>query len=159
MPGELGCKVSTLERHKPLYLQTKERLKAWAIGPAPITATVSEGLPKEAPLRTDPGDLWCAVDGCAGRPLESGGSLVIPVGEGEEQRMFKLERKVDGAMAKVDHGAFRFVPMLQDKSDNDRGVSEKDRIFAPVQEGINTMSFLRETKGNRRNQQKAVYRG
>lgn len=114
---ELGCKVFTVERHKPLYLQTKERLKGMGYRFSAYYGDGFEGLPKEAPfdrILVTCGAPWIpvALEG----QLKVGGSLVIPVGEGEEQRMFKLERKADGAMAKVDHGAFRFVPMLQDKA-------------------------------------------
>ena len=41
---------------------------------------------------------------------------MIPVGEGEEQRMLCVERLSDVDFATKDLGSFRFVPMLQDKA-------------------------------------------
>ena len=44
--------------------------------------------------------------------LKPGGRLVIPVGEGDVQRMLCIDRKLDGTLEQRDLGAFRFVPML-----------------------------------------------
>jgi protein-L-isoaspartate O-methyltransferase len=41
--------------------------------------------------------------------------LVIPVGEGEVQRMYRIIKGSDGLLDQQDHGDFRFVPMLAAK--------------------------------------------
>jgi len=42
--------------------------------------------------------------------------MVVPVGEGEQQRMLKLEHRSDGELSITDLGVFRFVPMLKNKA-------------------------------------------
>jgi protein-L-isoaspartate(D-aspartate) O-methyltransferase len=75
-----------------------------------------KGLPREAPF-----DRIIVTCGAPYVPedllgqLKVGGILVIPVGDGEEQRMIRMERKEDGTFGSKDLGAFRFVPMLQDR--------------------------------------------
>ena len=113
----LGCKVFSIERHKPLYLQTKERLTRMGVRPTLSFGDGYKGLPKEAPfdrILVTCGAPWVPED-LLGQ-LKIGGLLVIPVGEGEEQRMMRLERLEDGTYRSDDRGAFRFVPMVQDKA-------------------------------------------
>ena len=42
--------------------------------------------------------------------------MVIPVGPDDVQIMTTVTRNADGSFRKSEHGAFRFVPMLEDKS-------------------------------------------
>ncbi len=114
---ELGCKVFSIERHKPLYLQTKDRLLGMGLRPSLYFGDGYKGLPKEAPF-----DRVLVTCGAPKVPedllgqLKVGGLLVIPVGEGDEQRMLVLERQEDGSFRSDDKGLFRFVPMLADKA-------------------------------------------
>ncbi|HRH70475.1 MAG TPA: protein-L-isoaspartate(D-aspartate) O-methyltransferase [Flavobacteriales bacterium] len=114
---ELGCKVFSIERHRPLYLQTKDRLMGMGVRPNLYFGDGYKGLPKEAPF-----DRVLVTCGAPKVPedllgqLKVGGLLVVPVGEGEEQRMLVLERQEDGSFRSDDHGLFRFVPMLADKA-------------------------------------------
>ncbi len=113
----MGVKVFSIERHKPLYLQTKERLVRMGMRPNLYFGDGYKGLPKEAPF-----DRVLVTCGAPFVPqdlldqLKVGGVLVIPVGEGEEQRMQRVERTETGKFLTTDRGTFRFVPMLQDKA-------------------------------------------
>ena len=114
---QLGCKVFSIERHRPLYLQTKDRLLNMGLRPNLYFGDGYKGLPKEAPF-----DRVLVTCGAPKVPedlldqVKIGGLLVIPVGEGEEQRMLVLERQEDGSFRSDDRGLFRFVPMLADKA-------------------------------------------
>ncbi len=114
---ELGCKVFSIERHRPLYLLTKERLGRIGYRCNLYFGDGFKGLPKEGPfdrILVTCGAPW-VPDDLLGQ-LKVGGSLVIPVGEGEEQRMLRIQRNADGTFEREDKGIFRFVPMLQDKA-------------------------------------------
>lgn len=76
-----------------------------------------KGLEREAPfdrILVTCGAPYIPLD--LQHQLKVGGRLVIPVGEGEEQRMLCVERLSDVDFATKDLGSFRFVPMLQDKA-------------------------------------------
>lgn len=113
---KLGAKVFSIERHKPLYLQTKTRLGQMGLRPSLYFGDGYKGLPKEAPF-----DRIIVTCGAPFVPqdllgqLKVGGVLVVPVGEGEEQRMLRMERMEDGGFSSEDKGRFRFVPMLEDR--------------------------------------------
>lgn len=115
--AELGAKVFSIERHRPLYLQTKERLQRMGYKASLSHGDGFAGSPREAPF-----DRVLVTCGAPFVPqalldqLRVGGRLVIPVGEGEVQRMVVHTKQADGTIAAVDKGAFRFVPMLQDKA-------------------------------------------
>lgn len=111
---KLGCKVFSIERHRPLYLQTKERLARMGFRPALYHGDGYLGLPKEMPF-----DRILVTCGAPEIPaalppqLKSSGLLVVPVGQGDEQRMLRVERDENGGLVQEDLGSFRFVPMLQ----------------------------------------------
>lgn len=114
---QLGCRVHSIERHRPLYLQTKERLGRLGYKAALYHGDGYLGLPKEAPF-----DRVIVTCGAPSVPeplvgqLKPGGRMVIPVGEGDVQRMLVVERELNGEVSRTDKGAFRFVPMLKDKA-------------------------------------------
>ena len=111
----LGVKVFSIERHRPLYLQTKDRLARMGYRTSLYHGDGYKGLPKEAPF-----DRILVTCGASSVPemlvaqLKVGGRMIVPVGEGDVQRMLVIERTVSG-ISSVDRGAFRFVPMLEDK--------------------------------------------
>lgn len=112
---KMGCKVFSIERHRPLYLQTKDRLQRMGMRPSLSYGDGYLGLPKEGPF--DRILVTCGapeIPGALPLQLKVGGLLIVPVGEGAEQRMLKLQRIENGGFTQVDMGAFRFVPMLQD---------------------------------------------
>jgi protein-L-isoaspartate(D-aspartate) O-methyltransferase len=114
---ELGVKVHSIERQRPLYLRTKERLSLMGYRPNLTFGDGYKGLPLEAPF-----DRVLVTCGAPFVPpdllgqLKPGGRMVIPVGEGDVQRMLCIDRNADGTFEQRDLGAFRFVPMLGDKA-------------------------------------------
>jgi protein-L-isoaspartate(D-aspartate) O-methyltransferase len=113
----LEARVCSIERHKPLYLQTKERLARLGYRAALFHGDGYAGLPREAPF--DRIIVTCGapvVPDALVDQLKPGGILVIPVGEGDIQRMLLIRRHADGSVSRSDEGSFRFVPMLADKA-------------------------------------------
>lgn len=114
---ELGMRVFSIERHKPLYLQTKERLSRLGYSAALTHGDGFAGLSREAPF-----DCILVTCGAPYVPpalveqLKPMGRLVIPVGEGEVQQMQLITKAQDGSTASTVKGAFRFVPMLSEKA-------------------------------------------
>ena len=47
--------------------------------------------------------------------LKNGGILVIPVGDGKEQKMLKIRKNIEGEISQEEFGTFKFVPMLERK--------------------------------------------
>lgn len=114
---EIGLRVFSIERHKPLYLQTKERLSRLGYSPNLSFGDGFLGLPREAHF--DAIIVTCGapfVPPALVNQLKPGGRLVIPVGEGEVQRMKVVTKSLNGDLSTVDKGDFRFVPMLAEKS-------------------------------------------
>ena len=115
--AKLGCKIFSIERQRPLYLQTKERLARSGVKANLYHGDGYAGLPREAPF-----DRILVTCGAPFVPqgltsqLKLGGRLVIPVGEGDEQCMLRITRSSEMDVTTEDLGAFRFVPMLQDKA-------------------------------------------
>lgn len=112
----LGARVLSIERHRPLYLRTKERLHRMKVKATLYHGDGYQGLPREAPF--DRILVTCgapAVPNALLDQLKEGGLAVIPVGEGEQQEMLRIRRTPDGGWERTAHGAFRFVPMLERK--------------------------------------------
>ncbi|MBK9174879.1 MAG: protein-L-isoaspartate(D-aspartate) O-methyltransferase [Flavobacteriales bacterium] len=113
----LGAKVFSIERHRPLYLQTKERLARLGYRASLYHGDGYAGIPREAPF-----DRIIVTCGAPEVPqalinqVKPGGRVVIPVGEGGVQHMLLLEKDLAGAVTRTDQGQFRFVPMLADKA-------------------------------------------
>ncbi len=114
---ELGARVFSIERHRPLYLQTKARLALLGYRATTFHGDGFAGLPVEAPF-----DRILVTCGAPFIPpalvdqLKCGGRLVIPVGEGEHQDMLLVTKNEQGAVRQELKGRFRFVPMLSDKA-------------------------------------------
>jgi protein-L-isoaspartate(D-aspartate) O-methyltransferase len=113
----LGVKIFSIERQKPLYLRTKERLLRMGVKGALFHGDGYLGLPREAPF-----DRILVTGGAPHVPgellqqLKVGGRAVIPVGDGGVQTMLEIERKGIDAFEQKEHGDFRFVPMLEQKT-------------------------------------------
>lgn len=112
---ELGAKVFSLERHRPLYQATKQRLTAMGYRATLFHGDGYKGLPMHAPF-----DKVIVTCGAPELPrellaqLKVGGVMVIPVGGEEGQSMQRIVRTAEGFRSE-EHGAFSFVPMLTDK--------------------------------------------
>ena len=115
--AEMGCKAYTIERHEPLYKQTSILLKE--IGYRQVRTFYGDGylgLPRHAPF-----DRIIVTAGATEVPqalldqLVIGGHLVIPVGEGEVQKMLRITRRTETEYDREVLGDFRFVPLLKGK--------------------------------------------
>ncbi|HQI70353.1 MAG TPA: protein-L-isoaspartate(D-aspartate) O-methyltransferase [Bacteroidales bacterium] len=116
---ELGAIVYTIERQKSLYQKTKLFLPSIGYNPKFFYGDGYKGLPAFAPF-----DKIIVTAGAPYIPemllnqLKNGGIMVIPVGEGDVQKMITVEKSVTGEVSIHEHGAFRFVPLLGDKAND-----------------------------------------
>jgi protein-L-isoaspartate(D-aspartate) O-methyltransferase len=113
----LGAKVFSIERHRPLHLEAKARLERMGHKVFLTHGDGYKGLPQFAPF--DKVLVTCGaphVPNALLDQLKLGGRLVIPVGEGAVQNMLAVDRKGAGEFEHIEHGAFKFVPMLADKA-------------------------------------------
>ncbi len=112
----LGVKVFTIERQKTLFKSAQQVLSKMNSTAKVFFGDGYKGLPAFAPF-----DRILVTCGAPYIPtdlvtqLKAGGRLVVPIGEGEIQEMTKLVKQEDGIIEITKHGAFRFVPMLQNK--------------------------------------------
>lgn len=114
---ELGAKVYTIERQRELYKKTKTFLSKIGYRPKHLSfGDGYKGLPEYAPY-----DKIIVTAGAPEVPkdllsqLQVGGRLVIPVGS-KVQTMTLFIRKSAKEFDKKEYGAFRFVPLLEDKN-------------------------------------------
>ena len=114
---EMGVKVYTIERQKSIFTQTKAFLPSIGYKPRMFYGDGYKGLPAYAPF-----DKIIVTAGAPFIPddllkqLTIGGKLVIPVGSGDIQIMKSIIRIGEDEFEKKDHGTFRFVPLLKDKT-------------------------------------------
>jgi len=114
---EMGAKVFTIERQKELYDKTKTLLPQIGYFPKMFYGDGYIGLESYAPF-----DKVIVTAGAPYIPeplkqqLRPGGRLVIPVGEGDTQEMFLIEKISEHEYGQTQHGLFRFVPMLTEKN-------------------------------------------
>ena len=116
--GELGVKLFTIERQKLLY----DTAKTFLIKLNPyykikfFFGDGYKGVPSYAPF-----DKIIVTCGAPYIPqdlidqLKPGGRAVIPVGEGDVQKMILITKSESGEITKEEKGDFRFVPMLENK--------------------------------------------
>lgn len=113
---ELGAKVVTIERHKTLYKKAKLLLSKLRLRALHLLGDGFKGSKINAPY-----DSIIVTCGAPYIPqellsqLRPEGRMIIPVGEGAEQKMIKIVEK-DGTFTKEELGVFSFVPMLPDVS-------------------------------------------
>ena len=114
---EMGCTVYSVEGQIDLFKTTKKLLERLQYRPVINYGDGYKGMPAYAPY-----DRIIVTAAAKEVPqgllsqLKVGGHMLIPVGpEGEEQRMLQLSRAQQSTIVQKDLGAFRFVPMLQDK--------------------------------------------
>ncbi|NNE77110.1 MAG: protein-L-isoaspartate(D-aspartate) O-methyltransferase [Pricia sp.] len=113
----LGAKVYTIERQLELFKKTKIFFGKMGYRPKKmIFGDGYKGLPEDAPYD---GIIVTAGAPEVPKPLMSqlkiGGRLVIPVGN-DNQIMTLYIRKSEKEFEKKEYGAFRFVPLLEDKN-------------------------------------------
>ncbi len=117
---ELGLKVFSIERVRPLHARTRERLSKLGYRPQLVFGDGFKGSPAFAPF--DKVLVTCGapdVPGALLQQLRRGGRMVIPVGVGGVQTMLVLDKLPDGSLRRTEHGAFRFVPMLESRTEGE----------------------------------------
>jgi len=116
--AELGAQVCTIERQKQLFDSNKQF--AWLKKYPNIKLFYGdgyEGLPTYAPF--DKVIITAAAPFIPQKliaQLKTGGKMVVPVGEGNVQRMLRLTKKADGTTEQEAFDNFSFVPMLEGKN-------------------------------------------
>ncbi len=113
---EMGVKVFSIERQKALYERTKELLPKLNYNTKTFYGDGYKGLPTFAPfdkIIVTAGAPYIPEDLLA--QLKIGGTLVIPVDEGESQRMKKIKKLSATNFETEDLTLFKFVPLLKEK--------------------------------------------
>ena len=113
----LDADVFTIERQKKLYNKTKEFLPKIGYRCEFIFGDGYKGLPNFAPF-----DKIIVTCGAPKIPellltqLKVGGRMVVPIGDGKNQKMHLIKKKSNDDYDISTHGDFLFVPMLDDKN-------------------------------------------
>jgi len=117
--AEMGARVYTIERQKKLYERNKDFiLKAKYRNIKFFYGDGFEGLPAFAPF--DRVIVTAAAPFVPPKLLEQmrpGGTIVLPVDEGDRQRMLRITRNGDGTLDEEYFDYFSFVPMLGGKKE------------------------------------------
>jgi protein-L-isoaspartate(D-aspartate) O-methyltransferase len=116
--AEMGAQVYTIERQKQLFENNKQfsYIKKYP-NIKFFYGDGYEGLPTFAPF--DKVIVTAAAPEVPPKllaQLKTGGRLVIPVGEGNVQRMLRLTKQANGTIAEEVFDNFSFVPMLGGKN-------------------------------------------
>lgn len=116
---EMGARVFSVERQRSLYESSKKLLNQMGYRPKLYFGDGFKGLPAFAPF--DRVIVTCGAPVVPDELLEQlkpTGIMVIPVGEGDTQVMKVIRKSEDGSTTEEEHGLFKFVPMLKDKTNN-----------------------------------------
>lgn len=114
---QMGAKVFSIERQRLLFVKAKEQLPKMGYAVKTFFGDGYKGLPAFAPF-----DKIIVTAGAPFIPealtgqLKPGGILVIPLDEGDSQLMTSIHKLPDSSLITTQHGRFRFVPLLGDKS-------------------------------------------
>src|ERR1700748_899031 len=116
--AEMGAQVFTIERQKKLFDNNKQfaYLKKYPSLKL-FYGDGFEGLPTYGPF--DKVIITAAAPFIPPKLVEQlkpGGRMVIPVGEGDVQRMLRLTKQPDGSTKEETYENFSFVPMLGGKN-------------------------------------------
>lgn len=116
--AEMGARVYTIERQKKLYEQNKNFIfKLKYPNLKFFYGDGFEGLPSFAPF--DKVLITAAAPFIPPKlvaQMKTGGTMVIPVDEGNSQRMLRITKKEDGSYSEEYFDYFSFVPMLTGKN-------------------------------------------
>jgi protein-L-isoaspartate(D-aspartate) O-methyltransferase len=116
--AEMGAWVYTIERQKKLYdLQKEYYFRSKYPNIKFFFGDGFEGLPTFAPF--DKIIITAAAPFIPPKlvqQLKTAGLMVIPVDEGENQRMLRLTKQADGTVTEEAFEEFSFVPMLTGKN-------------------------------------------
>lgn len=113
--AEMGAQVYTVERQKALFDKLKNfKLKKKYPQLKTFYGDGFEGLPTFAPF--DKVIITAAAPYIPPRLLDQlkpGGIMVVPVDEGDAQRMRRITKEADGTFSEESFQMFSFVPMLK----------------------------------------------
>ncbi|TVR41484.1 MAG: protein-L-isoaspartate(D-aspartate) O-methyltransferase [Bacteroidia bacterium] len=115
---EMGARVYSIERHRSLYVKTRELMDKMNYKVKLFYGDGYKGLPAFAPFdrilvtAAAPYIPEALID-----QLKTGGLLVIPVGAGDTQVMKRITKTDDEKTKEERFGYFRFVPMLGNKAE------------------------------------------
>jgi len=113
---ELGAKVYSIERQRELFQTAKVTLSKLGYR---ANLFFGDGyIGKEAFAPFDRIIVTCGAPFVPEeliKQLASNGKMVVPVGEGDNQTMFLIEKSETGEISQTEHGDFSFVPMLNNK--------------------------------------------
>jgi protein-L-isoaspartate(D-aspartate) O-methyltransferase len=110
----LGAKVFSIERQKELYLKAKQLIDRLGYTPKLFFGDGYEGKATYAPF--DKILVTCGAPEVPQKLLDQlkiGGTLVIPVGDLEQQQMLRIQRVGETEFTEEMFGNFSFVPMLE----------------------------------------------
>jgi protein-L-isoaspartate(D-aspartate) O-methyltransferase len=117
--AEMGAWVFTIERQKKLYDEQKNYyLRPKYPNIKFFYGDGFQGLPAYAPF--DKIIITAAAPMIPPKLIEQlkvGGMMVIPLNEGDVQRMLRITKMADGSIQQESFEAFSFVPMLTGKQD------------------------------------------
>ncbi len=116
--AEMGAKVFTIERQKKLFEKTKEFIfKSKYPNLKFFYGDGYEGLPTYASF--DKVLITAAAPFIPTKlvdQLKTGGKMVIPLDEGQFQRMLRITKNADGTISEEAFHNFSFVPMLSGRN-------------------------------------------
>ncbi len=117
--AEMGARLFTIERQKKLYEQSQKTyyFKNKYLNIKFFYGDGFEGLPTFGPF--DKVIITAAAPFIPPKliaQLKTGGMMVIPVDEGDAQRMLRLTKLADGSYKEESFEQFSFVPMLTGKN-------------------------------------------
>jgi protein-L-isoaspartate(D-aspartate) O-methyltransferase len=117
--AEMGAWIFTIERQKKLYDEQKNYyLRPKYPNIKFFYGDGFQGLPAYAPF--DKIIITAAAPMIPPKLIEQlkvGGMMVIPLNEGDIQRMLRITKMADGSIQQESFEAFSFVPMLTGKQD------------------------------------------
>jgi protein-L-isoaspartate(D-aspartate) O-methyltransferase len=111
---QLGARVYSIERHQPLHVAARRILDFFRFNASLFFGDGYKGNKVYAPY-----DRILVTCGAPDVPqellaqLKVGGIMVIPVGEGAEQKMLKIQKTSETDIDITEFGTFKFVPMLE----------------------------------------------
>jgi protein-L-isoaspartate(D-aspartate) O-methyltransferase len=111
---KLGGRVYSIERHHELHAKAKEMLAFLGLNASLFFGDGYKGNRVYAPY-----DRILVTCGAPDIPevlleqLKVGGLMVIPVGEGAEQKMLRIHKTSETTFTSEEFGTFKFVPMLE----------------------------------------------
>lgn len=114
---ELGATVYTIERQEKLYKRSRLFLEKMGYHAHFFLGDGSHGMPEYAPY-----DKILVTAGAPFVPevmlkqLKVGGTLVIPVGDENSQKMITVMRVSENDYERIELDTFRFVPLVGDQA-------------------------------------------